>query len=161
MCHSFLKEIYFISSLSKTTCYSLTALFHEKFISLLKASLYFSVHLRFRQVPIDILKPLSIVCLAVVHNRRQKRQLVIKQTFGSCLRSVDPTADPLKYVKEGNCDDESQAQTWNLNCKLLIKFAKCFHFVTCTTLYPDRAAWVCKSVHKRSSNPICCDFICP
>lgn len=98
---------------------------------------------------------------AIIHNRRQKRQLVLTQTGRSCLLTVDPTADPLKYVKEGNCDHHSKAKTWNLNCKLLLAYTSCFYFVTCTTQLPVKASWLCKSVHKSSSSPVCCDFICP
>ena len=160
-----LEEKYFISSLSKRMCCSLTVLFHEEFMSSLKASFYFSLHIRFWQIP--ILKPMSIVCPAVIHNRRLKRQishpLTINQTYGSCLRTVDPKADPLQYVKEGKC--LGSYTTWNVNCKLLIDFTSCFHFVTCIRQQPPSDArfqsWVCKSVHRGSSNPVCCDFICP
>ncbi|XP_068682582.1 uncharacterized protein [Montipora foliosa] len=96
---------------------------------------------------------------AIVRNRRQKRQLVLTQTGRSCLKTVDSSADPLQYVKDGNC--LNTPEKWNLSCKLLLAFTSCFHFITCTTQYPARASWVCQSVHRSSSSPICCDFICP
>ena len=72
---------------------------------------------------------------------------VIKE-FKSCLETKGE--DMFKYVKEKNCYGRYGSEMlWDVRCKMIPKFMKCFYYVTCIKM-PRRYDW----------NPFCCDPVC-
>jgi len=92
----------------------------------------------------------------IIRGTRQKRDLII-ENHKSCLKSLGK--DAFKYVKDGGCDDPDI--NWDLTCKMERRLMNCFYYVTCYNLAPRNLQFNCKYVHKRSTSPTCCDYICP
>lgn len=93
---------------------------------------------------------------AIIRKNRQKRDKIIKN-HKSCLKTL--RRDPFEYIKNGGCAHRDV--NWDLTCRMQYRSMNCFYYVTCDNQVPVKLQWNCKSLHKSSRSPICCDFICP